>query len=119
LNDLRPAPWIAKSQACPGFGFPKWFLKWPFVWYSGYPDMQMARKPDPRLKRTRKIRRQVDLRPSAADVEVNLCIKVSGARRRHWASEAKRRGTTMTSVIIDALVEEFGEPKSRRRGTAS
>jgi len=42
--------------------------------------------------------------------EVNLCVKVSAARRRHWASEAKRQGTTMTSVIIDALSDRFGEP---------
>jgi hypothetical protein len=49
-------------------------------------------------------------RHPTSEPEVNLCIKVSGARRRHWASEAKRKGTTMTSVIVDALVREFGEP---------
>jgi hypothetical protein len=41
---------------------------------------------------------------------VNLSIKVSAARRRHWAAEAKRQGTTLTAVITSALSERFGEP---------
>lgn len=41
---------------------------------------------------------------------VNLSIKVAAARRRHWAAEAKRQGTTLTAVITSALSERFGEP---------
>jgi hypothetical protein len=34
---------------------------------------------------------------------VNLCIKVPLALRRHWAGESKKRGISMTEVIIEAL----------------
>ncbi len=44
------------------------------------------------------------------DPDVNLSIKVPLALRRHWASEAKRQGTTLTAVISDALRARFGEP---------
>jgi hypothetical protein len=43
---------------------------------------------------------------------VNLSIKVPAASRRHWASEAKRTGTTLTTVIVEALNEKFGTPNS-------
>jgi hypothetical protein len=43
--------------------------------------------------------------------EVNLSIKVAKARRQHWAAEAKRQGTTLTAVIIEALSTKFGEPE--------
>jgi hypothetical protein len=43
--------------------------------------------------------------------DVNLSIKVAAARRRHWAAEAKRRGTTLTAAITTALSERFGEPE--------
>jgi hypothetical protein len=46
-----------------------------------------------------------------SDQGVNLSIKVSVSRRRHWAAEAKRQGTTLTAVITSALSERFGEPK--------
>jgi hypothetical protein len=42
--------------------------------------------------------------------EVNLSIKVAVTRRRHWAAEAKRQGTTLTAAITSALSERFGEP---------
>ena len=42
--------------------------------------------------------------------EVNLCVKVPISLRQHWAAEAKRQGTTMTSVIVEALSEKFGKP---------
>jgi len=47
-----------------------------------------------------------------AEVEqyVNLCVRVPKSKRQHWASEAKRRGTTLTAVITEALQNEFGEP---------
>lgn len=47
---------------------------------------------------------------SDAEPEVNLSIKVAAARRRHWAAEAKRQGTTLTASITEALSEKFGEP---------
>lgn len=71
--------------------------------------MQQVRKPE------NKTRRNQDERQSSSEVDVNLCIKVSSARRRHWASEAKRNGITMTAVIVEALIEKFGEPRSRSR----
>jgi hypothetical protein len=46
-----------------------------------------------------------------ADLDVNLSIKVAASRRRHWAAEAKRRGTTLTAAITEALSEKFGEPE--------
>jgi hypothetical protein len=45
-----------------------------------------------------------------SEPEVNLSIKVAAARRRHWAAEAKRQGTTLTATITEALSEKFGEP---------
>ena len=47
---------------------------------------------------------------SEPDKEVNLSVRVPESLRRHWAAEAKRTGTTMTAVIIDALTKEFGKP---------
>jgi hypothetical protein len=43
--------------------------------------------------------------------DVNLSIKVAAARRRHWAAEAKRHGTTLTAAITEALSARFGEPE--------
>lgn len=45
------------------------------------------------------------------DPSVNLCVKVPLSLRRHWASESKRLGVSMTEVIINALKEKFGEPE--------
>lgn len=45
-----------------------------------------------------------------SEPEVNLSIKVAAARRRHWAAEAKRQGTTLTATITEALSTKFGEP---------
>jgi hypothetical protein len=42
--------------------------------------------------------------------EVNLSIKVAELRRRHWVSEAKKQGTSLTAAIIEALSKRFGEP---------
>ena len=57
-------------------------------------------------------------RQNAGEVEVvqdrmvNLSIKVPESSRRHWASEAKRRGTTLTAVITAALLDTFGMPEN-------
>ena len=40
---------------------------------------------------------------------VNLTIKVSKARRKHWAIEAKKANTSVTQVIIDALINRYGD----------
>jgi hypothetical protein len=50
----------------------------------------------------------------ASDPEVNLCVKVPKSLRRHWAAEAKRSGTTMTSVIMEALTQKFGLPENQK-----
>jgi hypothetical protein len=44
--------------------------------------------------------------------QVNLGIKIAESRRRHWVAEAKRNGTSITAVIIEALSDRFGEPNS-------
>lgn len=49
--------------------------------------------------------------PDATEPEVNLCVKVPKSLRQHWAAEAKRSGTTMTAVIIEALTAKFGKPE--------
>lgn len=45
--------------------------------------------------------------------EVNLSIKVPKHLRRHWVSEAKRQGTSLTAVIIQGLKERFGDPPAQ------
>lgn len=47
----------------------------------------------------------------SSEPDVNLSIKVSATRRRHWAAEAKRKGVTLTSAITEALSARFGEPE--------
>jgi hypothetical protein len=42
---------------------------------------------------------------------VGLGIKVSEKRRRHWVGQAKLQGTTVSDVIIEALMKRFGEPE--------
>lgn len=66
----------------------------------------------PEIKKTRKPETKNSGKPERASDEemVNLGVKVSLSRRRHWAAESKRKGKSMTDVIIRALVEEFGEP---------
>ena len=41
---------------------------------------------------------------------VSLTIKVPLAYRRHWQIEAKRRNTTVTTLIVEALQEKLGLP---------
>lgn len=43
----------------------------------------------------------------------NLCVKVPESWRRHWASQAKLTGRTMTDVIVEALASEFGLPENQ------
>lgn len=63
------------------------------------------------IKQARKLENQnPDQAKASTDRVVNLSIKVSISLRRHWVSEAKRQGTSLTAVIIDALTEQFGQP---------
>ena len=39
----------------------------------------------------------------------NLTIKVSKARRKHWGVEAKKDNTSLTQVIIEALIAKYGD----------
>lgn len=41
--------------------------------------------------------------------DVNLSIKVPESKRRHWVSEAKKQGTSLTAVIIESLNNRFGD----------
>lgn len=41
---------------------------------------------------------------------VSLTIKVPLVYRQHWQIEAKRRNTSVTSLIVEALQEKLGLP---------
>jgi hypothetical protein len=45
---------------------------------------------------------------------VNLCVKVPISQRRYWMSKAKEQGITVTSVIVEALTQKFGEPENQK-----
>jgi hypothetical protein len=62
-------------------------------------------------KQENKKARKPEIDGDNSEPNVNLSIKVSAARRRHWAAEAKRRGMTLTATITEALSERFGEPE--------
>ena len=44
------------------------------------------------------------------DVEVSLTIKVALKLRRHWVSQAKAEGTSITKEVKSFLRRRFGEP---------
>ena len=62
-------------------------------------ENQITSKPEKRISKPAEVK------------EVNLSIKVSESRRRHWVSEAKRQGTSLTAVILESLSKRFGEPE--------
>lgn len=64
-----------------------------------------------RKTESQKTRKPVEGQATDSEPDVNLSIKVAATRRRHWAAEAKRQGTTLTAVITEALSEKFGEPE--------
>lgn len=76
------------------------------------PENQLSVKPEsqnedePENQKTM----QPDVTDDYAEDLVNLCVKVSRPLRQHWAAEAKRKGVTMTEVIVNALSREFGKP---------
>ena len=63
-----------------------------------------------RKQENKNTRKPVNGQGTDSEPEVNLSIKVAAARRRHWAAEAKRQGTTLTASITEALSMKFGEP---------
>jgi len=67
------------------------------------------------ISEARKAESKKTRKPEAGQVveseDVNLSIKVPKSRRQHWAAEAKRRGTTLTAAITEALSARFGEPE--------
>ena len=69
------------------------------------PDSKDSRQPE---KPTSTAALSQGIQPPEA--EVNLCVKVPVSLRRHWSAEAKRQGTTMTAVIVEALEAKFGRP---------
>lgn len=74
------------------------------------PDDQLTIKPDSQ-KAEKQVNQNITRQP---EPEVNLCVKVPKSLRQHWAAEAKREGTTMTSVIVEALKEKFGMPEYQK-----
>ena len=61
----------------------------------------------------KKARKEENQKGDSEPVEesVNLCVKVPRSLRQHWAAEAKRSGTSMTEVIVEALSSRFGTPE--------
>ncbi len=52
----------------------------------------------------KKVKIEVDDQP------VNITIKVPRKSRQYWTSQCKLQGVTMTEVLVEALIERFGEP---------
>lgn len=46
----------------------------------------------------------------AAEKEVNLGIKIPESHRAYWTGQAKMNRVTIKQVLIEALIERFGEP---------
>ena len=80
--------------------------------------IQQARKPEnqktgkPANQQTSKPADDTKIQQTFEGLEemVNLSIRVSKRRRRHWSAEAKRLDTTLVAAITKALSEMFGEP---------
>ena len=49
-----------------------------------------------------------------ADENVSLTIKVPEPWRRHWQIEAKKRGVSVTELIVTALTKELGLPEEKK-----
>jgi len=64
-----------------------------------------------RMQGDKKAQKMEDKSETSSEPDVNLSIKVAASRRRHWAAEAKRKGTTLTAAITEALITKFGEPE--------
>ncbi len=71
---------------------------------TGLPENQITGLPE-RVLGGRKADSRLDVVKS-----VNLSIKVPENLRRHWVSEAKRMGTSITAEVTAALNSKFGKP---------
>ena len=49
--------------------------------------------------------------PAEEDTAVSLTVKVPLSYRQHWQIEAKRRRTSVTSLVVEALTKELGLPE--------
>ncbi|MBD2694856.1 hypothetical protein [Anabaena catenula] len=83
---------------------------------SKYGDLiKKAREPEPENQETINTENQKSgLLEQEPEQFVNLCIKVPIKERRYWMSKAKEQGITVTSVIIEALNQKFGNPDSQK-----
>lgn len=63
---------------------------------------EAKRKPE-----NQKTRKQVK---KVTEKAVNLSIKVPESWRRHWVSEAKKEGSTITAEITNFLNQKYGKP---------
>ena len=77
---------------------------------SKYGDLiKKAREPEPETENQKS-----GLLEQEPEQVVNLCIKVPIKERRYWMSKAKEQGITVTSVIVEALNQKFGNPDSQK-----
>lgn len=53
----------------------------------------------------------VNTAPESDDPSVSLTIKVPLSYRQHWQIEAKKRSTSVTKLIVEALGEKLGLPE--------
>lgn len=85
---------------------------------SKYGDLiKKARETEPENQKAIKTSDQTSGLPSQEpelEQMVNLCVKVPISQRRYWMSKAKEQGITVTSVIIEALTQKFGEPENQK-----
>lgn len=85
---------------------------------SKYGDLiKKARETEPENQKAINTEDQISGLPEEApefEQMVNLCVKVPISQRRYWMSKAKEQGITVTSVIIEALTQKFGEPENQK-----
>ncbi|MBD2533269.1 hypothetical protein H6G97_28335 [Nostoc flagelliforme FACHB-838] len=85
---------------------------------SKYGDLiKKARETEPENQKTRNTEDHISgLASQEPELEqmVNLCVKVPISQRRYWMSKAKEQGITVTSVIVEALTQKFGEPDNQK-----
>lgn len=72
---------------------------------SKYGDIIKEAKGKPESHKTRKPETK-----ELPEKAVNLSIKVPESLRRHWVSEAKKEGSTITAEITEALNKKYGKP---------
>ena len=74
------------------------------------PPVQVSGKPDNQIIDQVKTPPKAKANTSHLEDQVNLGVKVPLSWRRHWASESKKTGVTMTEIIVEALTARFGKP---------